>query len=198
VRIDCNTQQAGIQTACSAARGNPHDVAVLIENTAPYPQDLAALGFDLHSDSIARLAPLPGPFSGLDGNPDFNNAVQGVWECQPLVPDTGDDGAGASVSRLSCYTNGFETSVATLAPGQALVFAVVHYNVPSDAASGDVSLRLGAVNAYDGTFSELGTCDPTIYVPIACETATVRITGDRVATPTRTPRPAPTRSRGNN
>lgn len=179
VWVDCDTQQPGIQSSCSAVAGAPYDVAVLIENAGPQPEDLAAAGFDLHADDRTRLVPRPGPFSGLDANPDFNNAIPGVWDCIPVVPDTGDDGPGASVSRLSCPTNGAASSVATLMPGQTLLFAVVHYDVPPAAAPGDVNLRLANTNAYGGEpgFDELGSCEPEIIVPMSCSSAVVHITG---------------------
>lgn len=192
VAIDCDVQHAGIQSTCDVPRTKGSlDVAIVATNNRSWPESLDAFNFDLHDSSIARLLPVAGIDDDLNGNPDFNNALAGTWECgpPPPAPNTGDDGGSAAVSRLVCYLIGGFDSPQMVNPGESIVLGVVHYAIPANAPAGTSILSLGFVALYDTTFTELGSCDPDLVNPITCPSATVNITSPASGT---TPTPVAT------
>lgn len=194
--IDCDVQRGGIQSSCDVPRGKGTlDVAVVATNDTGEPRSLGAFGFNMRDSSIARLLPLAGADNRLDGNPDFNNALGGIWDCAPPPnPDTGADGNAAAVSFIGCYLTGGYGAQQVLAPGQSITLATVHYAIPANAPAGAAYLTLGIASMYSGEpeFAELGSCEPGLNVPITCPSATVSLTTEARTT---TPPPAPTARR---
>jgi hypothetical protein len=203
--IDCDVQTAGLQTACDVPLGTDGiDVALIATNIWEAPHSLGAFGFRLHDSLSSRLLPRPGVGVILDGNPDFNYALTASWDCNPVVPDTGEDGGSSAVSLLSCYLTGDYAHQPVLGAGQSMMLATVHYQIPALATAGTTDLRLDWVAMYGGEpeFDELGSCDPEIFQPIPCATATVNLIGPvtatppaATATPSATPTPTPTAKR---
>jgi hypothetical protein len=179
VHIDCDVSAPGTQDRCNVSAGaTSWDIGVVVSNRSGVDSTIGSFNFDMHDSDTSRLVPVAGIDDNLDANPDFNQAelTNGAWQCNPPAPspDLGTDGPGRAVSRLVCYVPGGTPT--TIADGQDLTIAVVHYAVPGGALSGDVTLDLGYVEVTDQTFTRTAGCEIGDLPPFNAACDAVRVT----------------------
>ena len=160
VALDTRTGEAGVQTTASAAVGSTLEVDVLASD------DWGAfnsLQFEVVYDDTV-LEPLPGA-GGVDGNPDFDQVSLGAeWNCSlPVTSGTPDveplSGPGQGVAFLVCFTT---SSAVDVSAGDRI--ARLSFRLAG--GSSDLSFRNVILGRPDGT--ELGSCNPTSSVSLAC------------------------------
>jgi hypothetical protein len=129
----------------------------------------------------------------LNGNPDFSLSPTSNWTCTPPppAPDTGFLGPERAQSRISCF-DANDPLPTFLEAGGSLLLAIVRYEVPAGAPSGDVKLDLHSVAIVDPLAFEIGACESSGEAPpIDCGDAIVRLNGS-AGGPIATTTPVPT------
>lgn len=186
---DCDVATGGIQTTCTGSAGT-FVVDVFMTNNSGSDAQIGAWGFELVSVKavLAGVTPAACDPSGLDCNPDFDQAVNtGGWACSPPAPNPDFEGLtngnpdDPSVNRafIGCF-NGAGNGQ-TIANGETQRLARVTYT----AADGITTLNFQQTSIYDAGFAELLTCGPVIGVAGDCPDSTVTI--GAVTPPTNTP-----------
>ena len=184
VLIDCDLSAEGVQADCTVPLGaQTLDVAVVLANRSGFSSTVGAFNFYMHDSDTSLLSPPAGLDNNLDSNPDFNQARLGEnWDCRfpPPSRDTGADGAGKAVSLLACFVD-VSGPLPTIADGEDIRLATVHYVVPETARAGSVVLHLSFVAAYDAPqFNEIASCELFVgpaEAEIPCPSASVTLSG---------------------
>jgi len=192
---------ATIDSQITVKPGQPFQVAVCLKGlTGP----VTAFQLDLIYDDTIINAPevaLEGEGVALDDNPDVNagsttwgDSLGEGWSCnildmgqQPVGDNDPETGPGHGLAQIACWTLGYVT---TLGDNEdSGVLAVISFN---GAPSSSDTTTIEVANVVLGTSSaqELGSCNPTVGIELACRGATIQVSGDTIPAdqwPTATP-----------
>lgn len=162
LQLDMDPATPGIQATRTVSGQQDISIDVVLGDTVG---ELGGFNFSLIYDDT-RLTPVTPGATGINGNPDFNDAALGAgWNCSmPGTSGLADidaaTGAGHGVAFLSCFVTGAPPSVST-----ATVIATLQLRVtatgPSDIAIADANFA-----HYDAT--EIGSCNPVVNVELTC------------------------------
>jgi hypothetical protein len=166
LQLDLDPLIIDVQATAVVSVGNDIAIDVIFgENAGP----LGALQFKVvYDDTI--LTPLAGG-TGVNGNPDLNDAVTGTaWTCSlPAGSGTPDidpvSGPGHGVALLSCFTT---TSPVTITTGTVLATLRLHVAAGGQA---DLAIAEAALGSHEGV--ELGSCNPVVDTEMTCVGGTV-------------------------
>jgi hypothetical protein len=193
--IDCDVVTPGIQTSCTIpAGGGAIDVDVILVSSLA--RMIAAFQFRAVSSDVGRLdgIAIPDAPPSYNSNPDVDESLFGAAVYQCGAPAPVRDVIGSTVRNLlDCYSGLLFFSVGA---NSQTKLATVHYVVPPGATAGDVALSLQDAAVYDGdNIVEAFSCNPDLFFPGACGTATIHLLGPPASaspTPTATPTTPPT------
>lgn len=158
--IDCNTSLTGVQAECDYQSGAAVDVAIVIENVSgDGALPLRSFGFrvlgggtdDPGNLSLARglqaLMPLPGADENLNANPDFSDAISGVWECNDPPPSLVPLPNGIEFnSSIACRSE----SGPSVPVGSALVLATLRFTATGSPGIASMSVRFPTITSTAG------------------------------------------------
>jgi hypothetical protein len=160
LQLDMDPVTPGLQPALTVNGQQDISIDIVLGDDVG---EFGAFDFNLVYDDT-RLAPIGGG-SGLNGNPDFNDAALGTgWNCgaglsgQPDIdPETGP---GHGVAFISCYVTGQAPTL-----GVPTAVATLHLRF---LAAGDAAIDIADAHFahYDAT--DIGSCNPVIYQAMTC------------------------------
>lgn len=186
--FDCDLLTVGYQGICDLPPDTTSfEVAVGFTNHRPTSVTLAEFTITIRNREGDLYVPTHFAGSGIDGNPNFNEAAFSVgWACQ-ATSDTAEIADGATYSYLNCATDDVGTTVAA---GAFITLATVRYDVIPGQPVDWTQLHLRNVVLNDSAGSEIGTCSPVVSYEIGCFRGQVRVPPIPTATPTATSTPA--------
>lgn len=161
--IDCDVITPGWQNVCSYPLGTTTIDVAYVVMTFFYPGQLASFGSEIRTDQT-MLTASSGIDNNLNGNPDFNNALNGVmtdpwyngWSCMPpgAYPDA-DPSPQVTWSYLYCFQP-YGVGPPLRANTVPMVLATTRYGVVA-ASPGSAALEIGG-DLYDVGFEDSQTC----------------------------------------
>ena len=171
LRVDVDPTTPGIQTERTVT-GGTFTVDIVISGLSD-GADLGVFAFDLVYDQRVLRAPTIGaPASDLDRNPDANqgflNSTGLDFDCGALAP-SGDRNRDPAIGEafISCRT----LPDAPRLVGEG-VLSTVTFEVVGAGATDLTWQNVVFGNAYA---VEIGSCNPTVQAPAACEGATITV-----------------------
>jgi hypothetical protein len=171
--IDCDLGTAGVQSACSYPAGTGEvTVGVVLRNNSGGTSAITAFAWSVLADeSVLTPSVVLCDVGGANCNPDFNQQdVPYPLLCGNPLPNPDSDPSPLRASSfLSCITG--SPGDPFFVTGQSLLLGTVSYA----AHDGSAQLSLSEAAAYDGEFSEMMSCNPSINVPSNCFEADVQV-----------------------
>jgi hypothetical protein len=190
---------ATVDSEITVKPGQPFQAALCVKGLTA---GIAAFQLDLvYDDSVINAPEVALEGTALDDNPDVNagNTVWGDglgtdWSCnildmgqQPVGDNDTETGPGHGLAQMACWT---VTGTSTLGDNEdAGVLAVISFNGAPD-KTGDTTIEIARAEMGDSYAQEMGSCNPSISVEMACHAATVHVSGDTIPAdqwPTATP-----------
>ncbi len=190
---------ATIDSELTVKPGQPFQVAFCLRGLSA---GIAVFQLDiLYDDSIINAPEIALEDGALDDNPDVNagttawgDSLGTEWSCdildmgqQPVGDNDSETGPGHGLAQIACWTM---TGTSTLGDNEdAGVLAVVSFNGAPD-KTGDTTIEIANAQLGDAQSQELGGCNPTVRVEMACHTATIHVSGETIPAdqwPTATP-----------
>jgi hypothetical protein len=171
-------------SSLSLPGGTSFSVAVCLEDP---PFALMAFAFEVVYDDTVILAPEVADVApALDDNPDANQAaLGGGWDCSaagfayPTADIDPATGAGHGWAKIGCYSlAGPWTFTST---GYIALISFQTQGVSGSSAVGLQNVVLGGISEGG---AEMGSCNPTIAVPMPCVDGAVAVGGAPIATST--------------
>jgi hypothetical protein len=174
--LDLDPSAPGIQSTREVAPGDSFAVDVIAEGV-PQGSPVAALQFNLVYDDTVILAPeVPDEGNALDDNPDANQEALGPkgWDCSVFgaaFPQGDKDpvsGPGHGEAFIACLN-----PVGPYPATGNVTLATVRFNVVGSSGQSTLQLEEAVVDEENG--SELGTCNPVVYLDAGCQPGQVTI-----------------------